>query len=314
MKKDGFLSTSLLYSFFLVFIAIIAVLLNNYIANKTILDRYNDNVSDNLNNNSFTVKIISKGGIAYLSDGKAGVPLTNLVGDGKFTTINDSETLWEKRGNLNTSLSEYMTITYLSTDVSDHIYTGIPLNKNHHYYLSYDVRSSNGVYVDLASNSGDLYTSFLENTGSGVSLISKSHIYKHSSDESSGLLKIGRRSTSFSGSVNFSNILLIDLTNAYLSNIPNIEWLDKNIEYFDDNINLLVEDNISRNSYLRIQFISDEYNNGESGYTKDPTIDCTGENGTWVMNENNHKKELYTKSGSLEIKNITDNITCTMEW
>lgn len=59
MYKNGFIATSLIYSFFIVFLAIIAALLSNYIANKTILERYNGEALDNLNSEPFYVKFIS---------------------------------------------------------------------------------------------------------------------------------------------------------------------------------------------------------------------------------------------------------------
>ena len=37
-SESGFIATSLIYTFFLAFIAILTALLSNYIANKTILD------------------------------------------------------------------------------------------------------------------------------------------------------------------------------------------------------------------------------------------------------------------------------------
>ena len=60
MKKNGFIATSLIYSFFLVFIAIIATLLNSYIASKTILDRYNEEITNDLNGTTFSLIVQSK--------------------------------------------------------------------------------------------------------------------------------------------------------------------------------------------------------------------------------------------------------------
>ncbi len=72
MKKSGFIATSLIYSFFLVFLAIIAALLSNYIANKTILERYNAELIDNLNREPFYVKFISYNVETHSETGKYG--------------------------------------------------------------------------------------------------------------------------------------------------------------------------------------------------------------------------------------------------
>ena len=45
-NNSGFIATSLIYTFFLAFIAILTALLGAYIANKTILERYNNDVLD----------------------------------------------------------------------------------------------------------------------------------------------------------------------------------------------------------------------------------------------------------------------------
>lgn len=75
MKKEGFIATSLIYSFFLVFLAIIAALLSNYIANKTILDRYNDDAAESLNRNPFVVVFLTYNAEIRSNNGKLSEPL-----------------------------------------------------------------------------------------------------------------------------------------------------------------------------------------------------------------------------------------------
>lgn len=81
MNQKGFIATSLIYSFFLVFIAVMAAILNNYIANKTILDRFNEEVMDNLNEKTYSVKVYSENG--QIEGGKN---FTNLVQNGNSMT------------------------------------------------------------------------------------------------------------------------------------------------------------------------------------------------------------------------------------
>lgn len=75
MKKEGFIATSLIYSFFLVFLAIIAALLSNYIGNKTILDRYNDDAAESLNRNPFVVVFLTYNAEIRSNNGKLSEPL-----------------------------------------------------------------------------------------------------------------------------------------------------------------------------------------------------------------------------------------------
>ena len=87
MNRKGFIATSLIYSFFLVFIAIIAALLNNFIANKNILTRYNEDAQESLNNNKYTVKVVTSGAETNTTT-QRGQTLYNLVRDGRFQNLN----------------------------------------------------------------------------------------------------------------------------------------------------------------------------------------------------------------------------------
>lgn len=79
MKNRGFIATSLIYSFFLVFVAIITALLRNYLADKTILDRFNSTAQEELNSRYYTVTVFSKN-----ANIQQGITLTNLVNNGNF--------------------------------------------------------------------------------------------------------------------------------------------------------------------------------------------------------------------------------------
>ncbi len=82
MEKKGFIATSLIYSFFLAFISIVAVLLQSFIANKTILDRFNSKVQEELNTSSYKVTIYSRN-----ANIKNGMTMTNLISNGDFSQI-----------------------------------------------------------------------------------------------------------------------------------------------------------------------------------------------------------------------------------
>lgn len=75
MKKDGFIATSLIYSFFLVFIGVLTALVGSYIANKQILNRFNEDIIAEMNG---TVIIDDS---IFLTDGKGAI--TGLTDYGK---------------------------------------------------------------------------------------------------------------------------------------------------------------------------------------------------------------------------------------
>ena len=54
MRKNGFIATSLLYAFFLVFVSLFLVLLLSYLHNRVLISKINDNARDNLNGISNT--------------------------------------------------------------------------------------------------------------------------------------------------------------------------------------------------------------------------------------------------------------------
>ena len=49
MHKNGFIATSLIYSFFLIFLAIIANILFSYAHNRILLNNINEGILDDLN-------------------------------------------------------------------------------------------------------------------------------------------------------------------------------------------------------------------------------------------------------------------------
>lgn len=55
MNNKGFIATSLVYSFFLVLMVMIIAILSNYVTNKTIQERYNEVVKEDIN--SIEVKL-----------------------------------------------------------------------------------------------------------------------------------------------------------------------------------------------------------------------------------------------------------------
>ena len=70
-KKRGFVATSLIYSFFLVFLAVLAGLIRNYVANKLVLERFNENAASVLNTNKYRITSMKKLPIGGLQSEKS---------------------------------------------------------------------------------------------------------------------------------------------------------------------------------------------------------------------------------------------------
>lgn len=60
-KSKGFVATSVIYSFFLVFIAVMAALMSSYANNHIILDRFNEEIKDDLNHKTYFIEVSAVG-------------------------------------------------------------------------------------------------------------------------------------------------------------------------------------------------------------------------------------------------------------
>jgi len=92
MKKNGFIATSLIYSFFLVFISVITALAGNYIASKNILHRFNDEIVAGMNDTS----------TIFITDGNG--TITGLTNYGK--TLSQIEIPYSINGVVITTIGE----------------------------------------------------------------------------------------------------------------------------------------------------------------------------------------------------------------
>ncbi len=307
MKKNGFIATSLIYSFFLVFIAIIATLLNNYIANKTILDRYNENAQENLNNDTFSVRFLVSGAEVGSSNNYS-LRLTNLLFDAELSTIGTADSPWTKVGTFQTSFfsstPKYLNVS--SASANSYISTNIPTSENHKYYMGIKNRQIVDTPVEV---------SFI--TGCSISTTKTDSNWRYYSNicvpevvDPAAKFIIGKSTYNYTN-IAFREAMLLDLTASYgTGNEPNIEWLDENLEFFTGTMNYLVEQDIERGSSLKVSII------GGERLSINPTISCIGKNSNWVSNNATLKHDISTgkSESSLELKEISDDIVCTVRW
>ena len=126
MKKNGFIATSLIYSFFLAFVALVSVILTTYSYYRTILNTLNKDILSGLN-----TEIQSK----YIT-------LENLIQNGSFE---DSTNKWESQVNVE--------IPEASENISAHGANSLRLNTGN-YTADSQVQQPVVVPDNIASISG----------------------------------------------------------------------------------------------------------------------------------------------------------------
>ncbi len=304
MKKDGFIATSLIYSFFLVFIAIIAALLSNYIANKTILLRYNEEALSELNTKKYSVSFVIYGAEGNTLSQKSQA-FTNLVQNGSF----NSTEWWNTQGTLDFSSTSFSRNTSQLTNVasSSYIYQNVHLVRNQKYYFSIDYSQTETapiqVYVEPMVS---LITKNTDGTWDHTSTV----FYAEESTDSKPFV-IGYSATGYDKAY-FTNATLINLTEHFgIGNEPTARWMDENIEFFDGTINYLREADLDGGSDLELKMIAQE------GLTT-MTVTCNGEKDEWFATSANVEKNIDLSDerpeAHLFIKNITDDINCVVRW
>lgn len=82
-SKKGFIATSLIYSFFLVFLALLLAILSTHISTNRILSTYNKSVKNKLNNMTNVPSIYSLGNDFYVERG-----VSNDIFTSFFKTFN----------------------------------------------------------------------------------------------------------------------------------------------------------------------------------------------------------------------------------
>lgn len=242
-NESGFIATSLIYTFFLAFIAILTALLSNYIANKTILDRYNSDTQSKLNGGIGKISLY----VSYASvDG--GKTITNLVRNGNFSSVDGSNNLtdWSVQGGGNFQAADFGKRCVIKTGSSGNLSQPISVDSTHKYYIRMEYyQPSMGYTSDVfVSNtvSGDVIDrDRIISSSNSSEWVSTSKLVSLSGAETLSYMIVGKQSTYNTNRTYYTNIFLMDVTYAYRDAVS-LEWLDKNIDYFDGTVSFISKD------------------------------------------------------------------------
>ncbi len=301
-KKNGFIATSLIYSFFLVFIAIIAALINSYISNKTIQDRYNEEVLTKLNNDTYSVTVRTTNASIL-----GGVTMTNIAMNGNFS---NGTNFWNKAGSATyTRLANYVGRSALqknNVNVSaSYMYQNLNLLKNNTYYYSVDYINPSGStalysYIDGAASANRIQM----NAGTS-SWTHGSNTYKSTADQTKRFILGTSFGTYYNKSSYFSNVLVINLSASFgMDEEPSKEWVDKNVEYFTGTIGFIQKNKIKSGESISVRI------SPYGGYTCNiNNVSCSG---SAVKNSLNSKRIDSVNYYDFVLSSIKSDVTCNV--
>lgn len=242
-NKSGFIATSLIYTFFLAFIAILTALLSNYIANKTILDRYNSDTQSKLNGGIGKISLY----VSYASvDG--GKTITNLVRNGNFSSVDASNNLtdWTVQGGGNFQAADFGKRCVIKTGSSGNLSQPISVDASHKYYLRMEyyqpsIGYTSDVFVSNTVSGDVIDRDRIISSSNSSEWVSTSKLVSLSGAEILSYMIVGKESAYNSSRTYYTNIFLMDVTYAYRDAVS-LEWLDKNIDYFDGTVSFISKD------------------------------------------------------------------------
>lgn len=242
-NKSGFIATSLIYTFFLAFIAILTALLSNYIANKTILDRYNSDTQSKLNGGIGKISLY----VSYASvDG--GKTITNLVRNGNFSSVDASNNLtdWTVQGGGNFQAADFGKRCVIKTGSSGNLSQPISVDASHKYYLRMEyyqpsIGYTSDVFVSNTVSGDVIDRDRIISSSNSSEWVSTSKLVSLSGAETLSYMIVGKESAYNSSRTYYTNIFLMDVTYAYRDAVS-LEWLDKNIDYFDGTVSFISKD------------------------------------------------------------------------
>lgn len=242
-NESGFIATSLIYTFFLAFIAILTALLSNYIANKTILDRYNSDTQSKLNGGIGKISLY----VSYASvDG--GKTITNLVRNGNFSSVDGSNNLtdWSVQGGGNFQAADFGKRCVIKTGSSGNLSQPISVDSTHKYYIRMEyyqpsIGYTSDVFVSNTVSGDVIDRDRIISSSNSSEWVSTSKLVSLSGAETLSYMIVGKESTYNTNRTYYTNIFLMDVTYAYRDAVS-LEWLDKNIDYFDGTVSFISKD------------------------------------------------------------------------
>lgn len=254
MKKNGFISTSLMFSFFIIFLSLALIILASYAIHHSLLNGLNGNILKDLNEN-----VISK---KY-------TVLQNSIIDGDLASVrnnNFNSTLWMSTTHYNVepkfdsnNQSAYMRMYFYKTDVSvdgsarfsqriDSSKT-LKVANNRKIYVRYNVFRNEEVNCDHGygqvvlkiGNQNNIMDTTLCGKYSNWTIVSDILTTNVTSNSQELIFEISKASnvSTTDLSVNINNIMVIDITSMYKSSSTSDDevkaYLDLNLPYIDEN-------------------------------------------------------------------------------
>ena len=319
--ENGFIATSVLYSFFLVFIAVIIAHINSYLANKNILERFNEEAASRLNESIYQINIYSKN--ATITGGNR---YQNMLSNSDFS--NGLNNWYPSNGNfavIDNFLSE--TVNGMEQYVSQ----PVELINNHVYYFAINYSQTNDYTTKtyLTSNASENdYIATAVNNGSGITQFKRIEMQGTSGNYDFRLGYVNNYQSS--GTTFFNNTLLIDITDTFgVGKEPSEEWLSQNIDWFDGVISHISKEKSDEDKDINLKMVpfnnnpniksficsSGGYNSpdyttsSENGKTRYEITDCgNGENTCNIYVEK--EQDEY----SIKIIRLTSDVRCDIEW
>lgn len=242
-NESGFIATSLIYTFFLAFIAILTALLSNYIANKTILDRYNSDTQSKLNGGIGKISLYVS--YASVDEGKT---ITNLVRNGNFSSVDGSNNLtdWSVQGGGNFQAADFGKRCVIKTGSGGNLSQPISVDSTHKYYIRMEyyqpsIGYTSDVFVSNTVSGDVIDRDRVISSSNSSEWVSTSKLVSLSGAETLSYMIVGKQSTYNTNRTYYTNIFLMDVTYAYRDAVS-LEWLDKNIDYFDGTVSFISKD------------------------------------------------------------------------
>ncbi len=232
MKNNkGFISMAIVYSFFIIFVAVAGLIIANYTHNRILIHEMNKDIKDEL----------SAAGNARLAR------FTNILKNGNMEqntawSLSDSSISYTNQQYASYSRSLQLAVPSVSKTVTITQNISANIVPGHAYYLgmkAYSPLSATGTNSSIAlkqTSSGSTYP--FPNLTTFVSLQSwqtiGSIVTIPSSIANNNNWQLVITETNKTGSpLYIDDLVLIDLTAATGSTIPPLEWLKANISYFE---------------------------------------------------------------------------------
>ena len=218
-------------------------LLSNYIANKTILDRYNSDTQSKLNGGIGKISLY----VSYASvDG--GKTITNLVRNGNFSSVDGSNNLadWSVQGGGNFQAADFGKRCVIKTGSSGNLSQPISVDSTHKYYIRMEyyqpsIGYTSDVFVSNTVSGDVIDRDRIISSSNSSEWVSTSKLVSLSGAETLSYMIVGKQSTYNTNRTYYTNIFLMDVTYAYRDAVS-LEWLDKNIDYFDGTVSFISKD------------------------------------------------------------------------